>query len=162
MEVIHRLTLDHTRLSRSWFDGVMAWLHDGVYVEMAAIVATVTVLDTFAGVVGRPEALGTSRSGMPDLVRPSGLTRRHNWVETVDPTAAGGLVADLYGTEGVATVVEALTLAPRAAAAFWAVAGPAYLKPGGADPGHVTDGSLSLTQVEFLASRLSSLNECFY
>ncbi len=163
-ELIHRITTDSARLTRAVVDRAAAALGEGDYVEMVATVGVLVTLDTFTLALGTDTLdLPPPVPGEPERTAPPGAARRHNWVATVDPEQAEGLVARLYASDAtVATVVEALTLAPRGAADFWRLAGPLYLKPDEPGPGHETEGSLTRAEVELIAARVSALNECFY
>lgn len=163
-ELIHRITTDSARMTQTLVERAAAALGEGDYVEMVATVGVLVTLDTFAMALGTdPLDLPPPVPGEPERTPPAGASRRHNWVATVDPEQAEGLVARLYASDAtVATVVEALTLAPRGAADFWRLAGPLYIKPNEPGPGHETEGSLTRAEVELIAARVSARNECFY
>lgn len=163
-ELVHRITTDSGRMTRSEVESAARAVGDGDYVELVATLAMLVTLDTFALALGcDPFGLPAPEAGQAERIRPAGAARRHNWVETVDPARAEGLVARLYASDAtVATVVEALTLAPRGAADFWRLADPLYIKPNEPRPGHETEGALTRAEVELIAARVSALNECFY
>lgn len=163
LDLVHRLRTDSGRLTERWAKGLLDSVGAGAVVEASGLVATLVVLDTLHDALGTPRLpLPPPSSDSPTGEEPAGLAHRHCWVPTVDPNAADGIAARLYGAGGMATVVEALTMSPHATALFWGLVSVMYIKPGTDETVGDTAGSLTLSDVELLAARISALNECFY
>jgi len=164
VEVAHRITTDPGRLTKAWFDGVLAsGITDAQYVEIVGVVVCVVGADTFARAIGAPPApLPEPLPGEPTRRRPAGATDQGAWVPMIAPEDATGPEADLYG-EGrfVPNVRRALSLVPAEARTFGDVSSVHYF---------AIDDMMDLTrrraitrpQIELLAARVSALNQCFY
>jgi hypothetical protein len=164
VDVIHRVRTDPGRLTRAWFDGVIAsGLTDARYVEIVAVVVTVVGMDTFARALGGAlSPLPEPMPGEPSRLRPAGATDQGAWVPMIAPEDASGPEADLYG-EGrfVPNIRRALSLVPAEARAFGDLGSVHYF---------AIDDMMDLTrrraitrpQIELLAARVSALNQCFY
>src|SRR6185369_7494283 len=72
IEVIHRVRTDPGRLSRAWFDGIIAdGLDEGRYVELVGVVAMMSGVDAFARALGiDPRPLPEPKVGSPSRYRP--------------------------------------------------------------------------------------------
>lgn len=155
VEVVHRLTTDSGRLTQAWFDEV---LESGVtreqYVEVAGLVGTSTIADTFATATsGAPVTLGAAGAGEPSGERNEQLADVGAYVGVMDyehphPRFEG---------RSAPNICRALALVPSAVDEFWELFGPHY-RPMSAKPEH----EFGRSQIELVASRTSALNECFY
>lgn len=74
VEVVHRIRTDPGRLSRAWFDEVIAGgLSQEQYVEIVGVVTLIAGVDYFARALGVPRGeLPSARDGEPSRHRPSG------------------------------------------------------------------------------------------
>ena len=88
MEVIHRITTDPARLSRSWYEG-MFWrrdLTDAAYVEAVSVVIHTISLDTFARGLGlAPRPLPKATEGAPSGYRPASVRHTGAYVPVIPP-----------------------------------------------------------------------------
>lgn len=150
---IHRLRTDPQRLTRAWFDSLVEdQLSLAAYAELVSLVCTSVIIDTQHNVLGLPVA------PLPDPVdgEPSGDVLD----DTVDIGAWLPVMkaeADLTdtGLPSVPNIARAMSLVPRAAALFFGAFRPHYRL-------QQIPFAISQAQTEFIASRVSALNECFY
>jgi hypothetical protein len=155
VEAVHRLTTDSGRLTRAWFESV---LESGVgaeqYVEASGLIGTSTIADTFATAIeGAPRKLAA-----PDGGTPSGESND----QLADVGAYVGVMDYDYPHprfEGrpAPNICRALAMVPSAMDEFWELFTPHY-SPMSAKAEH----EFGRSQIEFVASRTSALNECFY
>ena len=164
VDLVHRMVTDPARLTRQWFDGVIAGgLSDEEYVEVVSIVAHVVAIDTFARGLGiAPYPIPEPRQGVPSRRRPSGAKDNGSWVATIVPGDHGPEEADLFEGGGSSNIWCALSLVPDEMRSFSDVINSQYL------PGWATfdfeheHRALTHPQIELLASRVAALNQCFY
>jgi len=167
VDVAHRISSDPARLSRSWFEGLLAsGLADAHYVETVAVVARTVSIDSFSRGIGMaPHALPEARAGEPSRQRPAGAKRGEAWVPLVATADATGPEADLYGgARRAPNVMRALSLVPDEVRMLRSLA-PSHYVPFERvpDAGFTPPGrALSRAQMELIAARVSALNECFY
>ena len=163
VEVIHRVTSDPARLSRAWFDGMMAaGLDAGRYVEIIGTVATVLSIDSFCRGIGvRLHPLPEPVSGEPSRYHPAVAELEGAWVPMIGWRQARGREADLYGGKPTGNVVRAMSLVPDEVRTLNDLSDAHYLPLASMlDLG--AGRSLDRAQIELLAGRVSALNECFY
>jgi alkylhydroperoxidase family enzyme len=164
VEVVHRVRTDPARLSRAWFDRMIATgLSEGEYVEIVGVVALMAGVDYFARSLGvallpLPEPL----PGEPSHHRPAGARGGTAWVPMVAPEDATGPEADLYGDAPlVPNIVRALSLVPDEVRALWRSSAAHYV-PVGQIPDPSVRRALDRMQMELVAARVSAFNQCFY
>jgi hypothetical protein len=140
-------------ITLEWLDGVRsAGVSDGQYVEVVGVVAQLRAIDTFEfGLRRERRLLPDPVSGDPARIEIEGTGLDGGWVPTVGP-AYPLSVLSLAPPEHDAMVdlSEALYLAPRA--------GEGYTMGNQ----HVVRDGLTRSQIEFVASRTSLVNDCFY
>lgn len=144
VEAIHRIRNDSGRLTRRWFDSAIDMgLQPEAYVELASVVASVVIVDTFAQGVGLPPpALPEPVAGAPSFERSD------------DVVDAGAYLP--LAREGRAHILRSLGLVPSASELFFRTFNPSYyMRP-------KQEFALARPQVELVASRVSAVNECFY
>ena len=164
VDAIHRIRTDPARLSKTWFEGVIAGgLDVGPYVEMVGVTTIVAGLDYFARSLGiEPFALPEPLPGEPSRYRPAGAKPEGAWVPMIAPEDATGPEADLYGdAEVVPNIVRALSLVPPEVRALRRAADTHYV-PVAQIPDPSVRRALDRPQMELVAARVSALNECFY
>ncbi len=159
VELAHRLTTDPGRVTTAWFDALIAaGLSREEYVEATGLVGAATVVDTHAVALG---GVVPSLPG-PEPGEPSGEANP----VVVDAGARVPIMdADRPlppwdrrpGPGKVANIARALALVPFAQHEFWDVFTPHY-RPLQLEPGD----AMGRPQIEFVASRTSALNACFY
>ena len=153
VDAVHRLRTDPQRLTRAWFDALVPdQLSQPAYVELVSLVCTSVIIDT------QHNALGLPVASLPDPVAgdPGGELLEDSvdigaWLPVVRTEAD---LADT-GLPSVPNIARSLTLVPRAAALFFGAFRPHY---------RLKDLHLAISQAqaEFVASRVSALNQCFY
>lgn len=165
VDVIHRVGTDPGRLSRAWYEQMLAaGLGEGQYVELVAIVAETAGVDFFARALGiAPPALPEPHPGEPSRYRPVAAKHNGAWVPTIAGGDATGEEADLYGgTAIVPNIAGALSLVPAEARALGRLAGAHYMSIEHVPDPTFRSGALDRMQMELVAARVSALNQCFY
>lgn len=164
VDAVHRVSNDPGRLSRAWFDRVIAaGLEEPRYVELVAIVAFVAGMDAFCRALGvAPPAPPKPRTGEPSRHLPASAKPGAAWVPMIAPEDAAGPEADVYGGAAfVPNIVRALSVVPDETRTLQQVLGAFYLPVEQiGDP--TARRSLDRMQMELVASRVSVLNQCFY
>ena len=149
VEVVHRVASDPGRLTRRWADEAIDELGEERYTELVAVVAVARVLDRFDDAIGDPRSpLPKPVHGEPTRVRPDGVGDVGAWVsQSVAPA--------------LANVARTFSLVPTTNRLWRGLVdshysrGPQFLE-------WVWHRALSRPQVELVAARTTSLNECFY
>src|SRR5436190_24302606 len=99
VDAVHRIRSDPARLSRSWFDAVIAGgLEVTRYVELVSVTSVMAGLDYFARALGvAPLPLPTPLAGEPSRHRPAGAKDGGAWVPIIHPADAPGPAAVRHG-----------------------------------------------------------------
>lgn len=141
------LTLEAHRVDADLIAGLRAeTVSDEVLVEIVALIARLTAVDTFCFALGfDPVDLPEVREGAPSGHVDARATVAGGWLPTVGP----------------ASPPNALSLWPDEHAAMHELHGGFYLEVA-AMADLDADRGLHRTQMEFVASRTSLLNECFF
>jgi len=163
VEAIHAIVAHPSRLTRRWYDGVLAaGLGDGHYVELVGTVALVTAVDTFCRGIGvAPHPLPAPAPGAPTGYRPAEAKQNDAWVPNIADGEQGAAEADLFGPRR-SNIRRALTLVPAEARGFFNLVETQYL-PGPAMTDFAREyRAISHAQIELVAARISALNQCFY
>ncbi len=161
VDVIHRIRTDPGRLSRAWFDAVIAaGTSEGEYVETVGIVAFTAGLDSLCRALGIPAfPLPAPLPGEPSEHRPQGLSEGIAWVPLLAPEHSSGVDADLYAGLGlVPNIVRALSLVPEHVRTLIHWNAAHYVDLRDFDSRRAIDRQ----QIELVAARVSALNQCFY
>ena len=153
VDVIHRIRSDPARMSKSVFDNALAnGMSASEYVELVGVVATSVVIDTLHQGLGLPVPATLSGSDDP----PTGQTEP----EVVEDGAwvllapRDGQLNEV-GIPRQANIIRAMGLVPLVIELFFTVMRQAY---------YISNLpiSISRSQAEFIAARVSALNQCFY
>ncbi len=152
VDVVHRIRTDPGRLTRSWFDKVLRRLSAQEYVEIVSVVTSSVIVDTLHNALGLGmPALQSPQPGRPGRSYNQEAVDAGGWVPMLD---ASQDMADT-GLPAVPNIARSLGLVPSATALFFGTFRPHYaLKD--------IPLSISQAQAEFVASRVSAINECFY
>ena len=155
VELVHRLATDSGRLTRAWFESVIAsGITPEQYVEASGLVGTSTIADTFATAIeGAPRPLGETDHAAPSGERNDQLADVGAYVGVMDYEHPHPRFADRLAPN----ICRALAMVPSAVDEFWELFGPHY-RPWATQP----SDEFGRPQIEFVASRTSALNECFY
>tara|TARA_B100000900_G_scaffold137720_1_gene116710 strand:+ start:485 stop:1180 length:696 start_codon:yes stop_codon:yes gene_type:complete len=153
VDLVHRIHSDPGRLTKTWFDAVMADdLTPQKYVEIVSVVTTSVIIDTLHQAMG----LAIPKVPMPSAGEPRGqfnpdAVEVGGWVPVTDAPA------DLaeHGLPNVPNIARSMGLVPSAVELFFTAFRPHY---------SLSDINLSIsqTQAEYVAARVSSINECYY
>ena len=166
IDVVHRITTDATRLTKSWQEQLEhEGLDDGRYVEALGIIVAVLSIDEFHRGLGIPLApLPEAIAGEPDRQRPAGLRSAGAWVPMLDLEATRGTAnEDLYAGLPVApNVISAMSLVPDAVRQLNELSAVHYLPIRQVMDPTAAGQTLTRPQMELIAGRVSALNECFF
>jgi len=140
-------------ITLEWLDTLRSdGLTDSAFVEVIGLVAQVRALDTFEFGVGRAQRpLPAPVDGEPTGADVAGAALDGGWIPTVGP----------------ASPMSVLSLAPAEHEAMVDISEVFYLAPRGGDGftmgnQHVVRDGLTRSQIEFVASRTSLINDCFF
>ena len=144
IEAIHGIRNHSGRLTRRWFDQVIAeGMRTEAYVELVAVVASAVIVDTYAQGVGlAPPNLPQAQPGAPTGECSTDVVDAGAWV----PIARLGRY----------NILRSLALVPSARDLFFGAFRTSYYMDDNAR------FALARPQVELIASRVSAVNECFY
>jgi hypothetical protein len=166
IEAIHRLVGDPGRLSRGWYEGLLAQgLDDVRYVELLSVVAITTAIDTFDAAIGRQSRpLPAVRHGAPMRRRPRGAREGLAWMATLAPQDVSPDDPPLYAAAGRigGNVHLSLSLVPEAMVAFWDMFETMYLTNAAMRDFDREYRAIDHAQIEMLAARVAVLNRCTY
>ena len=164
IEVIHRITTDPARLSRSWYEDVLAaGLTDAAYVEAVSVIIHTISLDTFARGLGlAPRPLPKATKGEPSGYRPASVRHTGAYVPVIPPGEETGDEADIYTGMPGANVQQALTLVPDEQRNWFKLVNAQYLASTQMRDFDPEPRAITHAKMEFLAGRISALNQCLY
>ena len=164
VEIVHRIVTDPARLTRRWFQARQAeGIEDTRYVETVGVAAVTVSLDTFARSMGvAPRRLPEPGPGEPSGYRPASARMGAAWVPLIVHGEESGAEADLYSGSKGAYILMALSLVPQAKRAFFDLVETQYLPGRWMRIFDVEHRAISHAQIEFLAARISALNQCVY
>ena len=166
VEVIHLVTTDSARLTKAWFDGIMQQgLSAEQYVEIIGTLVEVFSIDEFCRALDIPfNDLPEPQPGEPSKYRPANIREDGDgtWVPLLPNVVDSGPESDLW--EGrIGYVIRALSLVPDEVRHMLDLLNVHYLNIN--QIWNVKDspqGTLSRSQTEVVAARVSALNGCFY
>ena len=154
IDAIHRMRTDPGRLTKSWFDGVMAaGISHQAYVEMVSVVNSSVIIDTLHRCLGLElPALPAPVEGEPSGDYNPDAVDDGAWLPVL---AAEQVVNEATRMPTAPYIGRAMGLVPSAVTLFFQTFRPHYA---------LIDIQLAISQAqaEFIAARVSALNECFY
>lgn len=163
VDITHRLTTDASRLTGNW---LQAQFNDdftaGHYVEIVSVVVTTMSIDSFNLALGfEPEPLPAPSPGAPTQYQPSGLETKTAWVPLIGELSPND--CDLWEAGKTANVIRALSLVPDAVRLLKTLSAAQYVQQHEVpNPSSNGGRAISRAQIEFIAARVSALNDCFY
>lgn len=167
IDVIHRVTNDSGRLTKSWFEEVTGegGISQGQYVELIGTISALISIDKFCRGVGSPlHPLPTAEPGEPTQYRPPGAVQSSDaWMPIIQE--ATGNEADIYGggiTSG--NVIKAMSLVPDEVRTLLELSDAHYLqlkkiRDFGSE---IPERAIDRMQIELIAGRISALRGCYY
>ncbi len=165
VEVVHRIITDSGRLTRTWFDGIIKQgLKVEEYVEIVGTLVHTFTIDEFCRGLGVPlHELPEPQAGEPSLYRPENASYDAGaWIPLLPHVIDEGPEADLWANQS-GNVIAALSLVPDEVRNLMDSLPAHYLAPATIwDWESSPNGGLSRMQVETVAGRVSSHNDCFY
>lgn len=140
-------------------------LVDAPYVELVGLIARTVTMDVFARGIGANMAeVGDPVDGEPTRVRPDGADDDVAFAPMIHNGRRGGEVGKaLYGGEMMPNILRATSLVPDECRAVMDIAVPQYVSMDQfMNLDFSNDPSITRTQMELVAGRVSAINECFY
>ena len=165
VDAVHRVVTDQSRITQRYIDeNTKQGFSEEQYVELVSIVVNVFSIDEFNRALGLPvEPLPEPAAGEPDNYRPKLTDRTTGFVSMITPDGATGNEADLWEAGRTANVLRALSLVPDGVRSWMKIADQQYLSMEGMMNFSGPNGrSINRMQIELVAGRVSSINECFY
>ncbi len=166
VEMIHRITTDPGRLTKQWYEQLLAnGLEDTQYIETLGIVVRTVSIDSFCRGMGVPlHPLPIPVAGEPTRRRPPQAKVDAAWVPMIPSGEETGPDADIYWRQPAPNVIRAMSLVPdEVRSSLHILLPPQYLDPANVPDPRVDSGrAISRSQMELLAARVSALNQCFY
>ena len=153
VEVIHRIRSDPGRLTKKvLLNALEAGMTPQQYVELVGIVATSVVIDTMHGVLGlEPPAVLDGSTEEPTGQENPEVVDEGAWLPI---STRDGEINEL-GIPRTANILRAMGLVPSVVTLFFSVMRQGYYIVG-------LPVEISRSQAEFIAARVSALNQCFY
>ncbi|HAO55037.1 MAG: hypothetical protein MK322_00740 [Pseudomonadales bacterium] len=153
IDTIHRIRTDPQRITRRMFDEVLASNYSREqYIELVSVVTSATIIDTLH------QALGISLPETPEINsgNPLGQKKPHlvdegAWV----PLADTKFTLTDTGMPSAPNITRAMGCVPSAVELFFGTFRHHYALKN-------IPMNISQSQAEYVASRVSSINECFY
>ena len=165
VDAVHRVVTDQTRITKDYIQkNAASGLSEGKYVELVGVVVCVFGIDEFCRALGLPlEPLPVPVAGEPTEYKPSGLESETGMVSMISAGQRGSAENDLWPEGHDANVVRALSQVPNAVREWEPLSDAQYLPgPKIDDPSADTERVLNRMQIEIVAGRVSSHNECYY
>jgi hypothetical protein len=167
VDAVHRIITDQGRITQAYIDDNAArGLSEECYVELLGIVVLVFSIDEFNRGLGLSlEPFPAPIAGEPDHYRPELAARGTGFVAMLPQNGATGAEEDLWSIKGrSANVLRALSLVPNAVRAWCELGEAQYLAQDQmmSEHGTIPGREIDRMQVELVAGRVSSYNECFY
>lgn len=166
IEVVHRIVTDSARLTKKWFDDIAAQgLKPQEYVEILGTIVHTFAIDEFCRGLGIPlNELPEPQSGEPTGYLPENSTYdAQAWVPLLPNFIEEGAEADLWNGFG-ANVIRALSLVPDEVRSLIDLFNSHYITNDSivGDWTICPHGGLTRIEMEIVATRVSSHNDCFY
>jgi hypothetical protein len=164
VDAVHRIITDQTRITENWIQqNIDKGLSEEAYIELLGIAVTVFSIDEANRGLGLPpEPLPEAKDGEPDHYRPPLTEHDTGFVAMIPADGATGKESDLWPVH-TANVLRAMSLVPDAVRGWLLVGSAQYLSIQAMEQFSGDMGrALDRMQMELVAGRVSSINECFY
>lgn len=161
VEAVHRIVTDPGRLKREWKDGLE--LTDAAYVELVGVTTAVVSVDALHRAVGVPIAeLPAAQPGEPSRDEARPLGDMGAWVPVLDTKWRRPDGRRLFKGPMVPNVLRSLSIVPAEIDTLRTLTRAHYVPGLVVDAGANTGRAISRPQIELVAARVSTINECFY
>lgn len=152
VDLIHRIRTDPGRYTKSVFDRIVSKYSIQQYIELISVVASSVVVDTMHCALGLtlPELFDPDTRS-PKRQEPARIEDGGAWV----PLARQDQSRSDLGFRGVPNILRAMGAVPSAVSLFFTCFKNHYSMLG-------VPLDLRQSQTEFIAARVSALNQCFY
>lgn len=166
IEIVHRIVTDSARLTKNWFDDIMAQgIKPEQYVEILGTIVHTFAVDEFCRGLGMPlNDLPEPKTGEPTAYRPDNSSYDAGaWVPMLPNFIEEGPEADIWNGFG-ANVIRALSLVPDEVRSLVDLFNSHYITNDSivGDWTICPHGGLTRIEMEVVATRVSSHNDCFY
>jgi hypothetical protein len=166
VEVVHRIVTDSARITKNWFDGLITQgLKPEEYVEILGTIVHTFAVDEFCRGLGIPlNELPEPKAGEPTRYLPENASYDDGaWVPLLPNFIEEGPEADIWNGYG-ANVIRALSLVPDEVRSLIDLFNSHYITNDSivGDWTICPHGGLSRIEMEIVATRVSSHNDCFY
>ena len=165
-DMVHCVATDPARLTLSFYQRMRAaGVTEEEYVETLSVIVHTIAIDTFAKAMGiEPLALPPARDGEPERVRPQGVVQGAAWVPWIEsPDKLPSAYAALYPPgRPAANIMKAMSLVPPEVDSFFRLGAAQYLGPHQMRDFSQEFRAITHAQIELVAARVSSLNQCLY
>jgi hypothetical protein len=149
VEVIHRVVNHSNRLTQQWAEVQIGELGDAQYAEVVGVTAILVALDVYTRSIGDPPyELLPAVGGPPSAERPDGVGDVGAWIAMTEEKL-------------LANVTRALSLVPRTNVTWRALVNDSYSR-GPQMLELAWERALTRPQIELIAAKVSTLQECFY
>ena len=163
IDMIHRIVTDPARLSHAWFQTCLdGGLSEEEYVETLAVIASITVIDTFTKALGMAlHPLPKAIAGAPGKKRPIRASQGAAWVSWIDKADVTDDDSRTFGPNAT-NVRRALSLVPTDAHRFMDLMAVHYLPENEKNDFDRDTRAIDRQQIELIAGRVSAINQCVY
>lgn len=167
VDTVHRIVTDSSRLTSDWMQKLeQVGISKGHYIELLGIVVFIINIDTLHKGLDIPlEPFPQPLNGQPSRYEPGGLVKSDAWVSMLNMKQLSTQEADLYGDihNKPTNVLLALSTVPDSVRCQRYLENRYYLPPSNIlNARDNADRAISRQQIEFVASRVSANNQCFY
>lgn len=165
IDAVHRIITDQSRITQVFVDQLAATgISNEAYVELAGVVVNTFSVDEFSRALGLAlEPLPEPETGAASGYRPAQAESGTGFVPMLPREGLTGPEENLWPNGRSANVLRALSLVPNELKNWLALSSAQYLSvPGMANLVGQDDRSINRMQMELVAGRVSSVNECFY
>jgi hypothetical protein len=166
IDAVHRIITDQSRITAGFIkDGAEQNVSVERYVELLGIVVTVFSIDEHMRALSLAlEPLPIAEEGPCSQYLPEGLETETAMVPMIGEKTLGAKESDLWPPNSTANVLRALSLVPNAVREWFGIGNVQYLSPKKimSNFGGDTGRAINRMQIELVAARVSSYNECFY
>ncbi len=156
IELVHRLSTDPGRITRTWAEEVISELGAEAYVEIVEVISVATVADTFKSATGQSYVPVTPKPGTPTHSTNSLATENGAYVRTIDPENPSHRLEGR--PSGFPHIITALGLVPDAWDEYHDFWNQLRELTESGDP----KAAFGTAQDELVRSKVSALNQCYY